>query len=89
MIEKRHAYTTFEIYEGLRLTLCDFCAVDFGSYKAEYFGFKGGRRIKPTDFNFVKQVEHPAIVKDKFCADCSARLTFLKFVTEIRRINEV
>lgn len=83
-----HTYTTYEVYQGLRLTLCNFCAVDFGSYKSEYFGFENKRRIDFFDFNFVKQIEYPVVVKDKFCHECSARLKFLKFVTEIRKLNK-
>jgi hypothetical protein len=86
--QKIHTYTTYDIYQGLRLTLCDFCAVDFGSYKSEYFGFKNEKRIGLGDFNLIRQVEHPEVVKDKFCPECSARLKFLKFVAEIRSINE-
>jgi hypothetical protein len=87
LTEKIHTYTIYEIYQGLKLTLCDFCAVDFGSYKSEYFGFEKRKPMDLSDFNFIKQVEHPEVVKDKFCPQCSARLKFLKFVAEIRRIN--
>jgi hypothetical protein len=87
--QKIHTYTTYEIYQGLRLTLCNFCAVDFASYKSEYLGFKDEKRIGFFDFNFVKKIENPEISKDKFCQECSARLKFLKFVAEIRRINEM
>ena len=86
--EKRHTYTTYEIYKGLRLTLCDFCAVDFGSHKPEYFGFKNGKRLSLGDFNLVSRIERPEIVKDKVCPDCCARLKFLKVVSEIRKMNE-
>lgn len=85
--QKIHTYTTYEIYQGLRLTLCNFCAVDFGSYKSEYFGFNNGKRLHLSNFNFVKQVEQPKVVKDKFCPECSARLKFLKFLADVRQIN--
>lgn len=87
--EGEHTYATYEIYQGLRLTLCNFCAVDFGSYKSEYFGFKNDKRIDFDDFNFVRQIDHPEIVKDKYCPECSARLKFLEFVTELRKLNEM
>ncbi len=29
--QKKHTYATFEVYAGLRLNLCSFCMVDFGS----------------------------------------------------------
>lgn len=87
--QKIHTYTTYEIYQGIRLTLCHLCWVDFGSYKSEYFGFKDGERLEPFKFNFVKQIDHPKILKDKFCSECSRRLKFLKAVAEIRRMNEM
>src|SRR5690348_16918302 len=86
--EKLHTYTIYEVYQDLRLTLCDFCAVDFASYKSEYFGFKNGKRLDLFEFNLVNQVNQPEIVKDKFCPECSARLKFLKFIAEIRDRNE-
>ena len=85
--QKLHTYTTYEIYQGLRLTLCNFCAVDFGSHISEYFGFKNGERIGFGDFNFVTLIEDPKALKDKFCLECSARLKFLNFVADIRKIN--
>ena len=81
-------YITYEIFEGLRLTLCDFCTVDFGSFKPEFFGLKNEKRLSLSDFTFVEQIEYPEITKDKYCPECSARLRFLKFVAEVRRINE-
>jgi hypothetical protein len=83
-----HTYSTYEIYQGLKLTLCNFCDVDFGSYKPEYFGFKHGERIGPEHFTFVKQLDRPEVVKDKFCPECSKRLRFLNVLAEIRQINE-
>lgn len=86
--EKRHLYRLYEIAHDLRLTLCDFCAVDFGSYESEYFGLKGNRRISFRGLKFIKQIDHPQMIKDKFCPECSRRLAFLKFVVEMRRISE-
>jgi hypothetical protein len=88
LTEKKHVYKTYEVYKGLRLTLCNFCDVDFGSYKPVYFGFKNGRRIGFQNFNFVRQIGNPEIVKDKFCPECSKRLTFLRFLAAVRDSNE-
>src|SRR6185436_14378264 len=85
--EKKHTYNTYEIYKELRLTLCNFCDVDFGSYKPEYFGFRNGHRIGFEDFNFISQMKNPRIVKDKFCPECLHRLKFLNFIFDIRQIN--
>jgi signal transduction histidine kinase len=73
---------------GLRLTLCDFFAVDFGSFKPEYFGFKNGKQLTLGDLSLIKQLNHPEVVKDKFCNTCSSRLKFLTFVSQIRQLNE-
>lgn len=85
--ENRHTYKTYDIYKGLQLTLCDFCDVDFGSYKPEYFGFKNGHRIGFQDFHLIKEVRNPQIAKDKFCPQCSSRLKFLNFLFDIRQLN--
>ncbi len=82
-----HTYETYEVYQGLHLTLCNFCAVDFGSYQSEYFGLSNGKRIGFKHFRFVRELADPQVIKDKFCPHCSARLTFLKFLNEIRNLN--
>ncbi|MCE3230024.1 MAG: hypothetical protein K0S32_4575 [Bacteroidetes bacterium] len=83
-----HTYKTYEIYKGLRLTLCNFCEVDFGSYKSEYLGFKKGRRLGFQNFSFIQDIRSPQITKDKVCLNCSHRLKFLKFLSDIRLLNE-
>lgn len=84
---QKNIYRVYEVYKGLRLTLCNFCAVDFGSYKPEYFGFTNGHRIGFQHFHFIKEIQEPNPVKDKFCPECSSRLTFLNFLFEIRKMN--
>lgn len=86
--EQKDVYTVYEVYKELRLTLCHFCSIDFGSYRPEYFGFENKQRLSITDFNFVKQVEDHTMVKDKFCPECNRRLKFLNFVLAIRQINK-
>jgi hypothetical protein len=82
-----HTYAIYEIFNGLKLTLCNFCDVDFGSYDFEYFGFERGKYLDLHDFNYVKDIEFPQIETDKFCPACSRRLKFLNFVFKIRQIN--
>ena len=84
-----HTYKIYEVYQGLRLTLCNFCTVDFGSYKSEYLGFSGNQRIDFENFVFVRDLVDPQLVKDKFCPECSARLKFLHFVSTVRELNKV
>lgn len=83
-----HQYNIYNIYKGLRLQLCDFCEVDFGSYKSEYLGFNNNKRIGYGSFEFVFSVENPSIEKDKYCPECGRRLKFLKFLRELREMLE-
>ncbi|WP_341900898.1 hypothetical protein [Fluviicola taffensis] len=83
-----HTYTTYEVYNGLQLTLCNFCDVDFGSYRPEFFGFSNGKRIGFQNFAFVKELVDPQVTKDKFCPKCSMRLKFLTFLSAVRAMNE-
>lgn len=84
--EDLHKYTIYEVYKGLKLQLCDFCDVDFGSYKSAYLGFKDNRRIGYEHFAFVSEVESPALEKDKFCPECQQRLKFLNFLRDLREM---
>lgn len=82
-----HTYATYEIYKGLRLTLCNFCLVDFGSYHPEYFGFKTEQRLYFDSFHFIRDIHYPQPELDKFCPTCSSRLRFLKVLQAIRELN--
>lgn len=79
-----HRYTVYEIAHGLRLQLCNFCDVDFGSYKPDYLGLRKNKHLGFEHFNFVKAVENPILTKDYYCSSCGHRLTFLKFLCELR-----
>ncbi len=85
---RKHVYRTYEIYKGLHLTLCNFCDIDFSSYQPDYFGFDHGNRIGFRDFQLITELKNPQIIKDKFCRACSARLTFLNFLFDIRQLNK-
>lgn len=79
-LENGQKYTVYELKENLRLTLCYGCAIDFGSYKAE---FLGGERIGFENFNFVKIIDAPQPIIDKYCPECNKRSSFLKFWTAL------
>jgi hypothetical protein len=85
---KEHNYHEYIICHDLRLVLCDFCDVDFGSYDATYFGFEKGRRIGYEDFKLVREVTEIKMVHGKYCPDCNYTLPFLKFVRDCRIANE-
>ncbi len=83
----RQPYTIYEVYQGLRLTLCHYCEVDFGSYKSEYFGLENEKRIGFEQFNFVKQVDSPQSTRCKCCSECGKKIKFLNFVAEVRKLK--
>lgn len=85
--ENKHIYRTYDVYKGLRLTLCNFCDVDFGSYKSELLGFANGQRIGYENLHLIKEIKTPQIAQDKFCPHCSYRLKFLNFLFDIRQLN--
>lgn len=88
LLQHRHTYSVYEIYQGLQLTLCNICDVDFASYKSEYFGFTNNRSLSISDFTFIKQINNPTIQRDHVCTHCNARSTFLHFLAAIREMNK-
>jgi hypothetical protein len=84
--EGKHKYNIYNIYNGLKLQLCNFCDVDFGSYKSEYLGFATNRRIGYENFELVLSVENPMIKKSKFCPECQKGLIFLNFIHDLREL---
>jgi hypothetical protein len=77
-------YVEYEVYYSQRLILCNFCYVDFGSYKPSYFGFPDNKKIGLQDFNFIKEITVKSLRVDKYCPECDKRLAFLKFVAVCR-----
>ena len=77
-------YVEYEVLFGLKLTLCEFCSVDFGSYDPMYFGLDKNEKIGFEYFNFVKEVSNTVKLKDKYCTECEHRLAFLKFIEKCR-----
>lgn len=82
--EGLHKYNIYEIYKGLKLQLCNFCDMDFGSYKSEYLEFSDNRRIGYEDFTFLSTINNPSILKNKYCPECNKGLKFLTFLRELR-----
>ncbi|MDG5493229.1 hypothetical protein [Psychroserpens sp. SPM9] len=83
-------FNVYDLYNGLTLQLCDFCKIDFGSYKTDFLGFNDGTTIGFENMNFVKSVDNPKMGKDKFCPECSMRMKFLTFIHELReKIKEL
>jgi len=85
---EEHMYKKYELYFGMRLVLCDFCDVDFGSYDPTFFGFPANKRVGWEDFKFIKDIHDKSLARDKYCPHCKLRLPFLQFVTKCRVQNE-
>jgi len=85
---KEHKYHEYVLYHELRLVLCDFCDVDFGSYDPTYFGFEKGTRIGYEDFQLAREVTDIKMTEGKYCPECSYNLPFLKFASACRTKNE-
>ena len=79
-----HTYAVYEVFPGLKLTLCDFCSADFGAYNPEFFGLPKQTKIGSEKLKFVQDVDQPAIQRGKMCSDCGLRLTFAQFVAAAR-----
>jgi len=81
-----HKYNIYDVYNGLKLQLCNFCDIDFGSYLPEYFGFSGSNPIGYENFIFLSHVNNPYIQKSKYCPECNKGLRFLTFVRDLREM---
>ena len=80
-------YATYRAFEKLEVKMCSLCTLDFATYHSSYFGFKNNKVFSPDDFQFLKKIENPKIVKDKYCKNCNQRLAFSLFVKNVRDIN--
>jgi len=80
-----HEYHLFNVF-GEKIVLCDFCDADFGSYYPEYFGFPEG---SPQDYpmDLIKKITEPKPSKDHYCPKCQHRLSFIAFLTKVRKKN--
>jgi hypothetical protein len=82
-----HTFATYEVFRGLRLVLCNFCSVDFGSYDPGHFGLSRDARIGLGRMQEVAVVRDASLGKDKYCPRCRARLSFLRFVQAARALH--
>lgn len=85
-----HVYSEFEVY-GSTLILCNFCDLDFSSYKPEHWGFESGRRVGYGSQGFRKVTELPysalSIKKGWFCSTCGATLKMVEAALKAREEN--
>ena len=83
----KHTYSEYEVFPGLKLVLCNFCDVDFGSYDPTFFGLPAQIHIGYGKMRQLRTLDSPTIEKDKYCPSCKRRLAFLRFVSQARDAN--
>ncbi len=81
-------FNVYRLFEKYEVTLCGFCAVDFGSYDPTYFGFPRNKNIGYEKMQFISAVREPKVGKDKYCPACKERLSFTKFLFRVRNEND-
>jgi len=77
----------YRAFEEIECVICDLCILEFTSYNPEHFGFKKDVKMWPSNFQFLKHIEKPQLVKDKYCNNCNERLAFILFTLKLREIN--
>jgi hypothetical protein len=82
-----HTYSVYAVFAGIELTLCNLCHIDFASHKPDFFGLSKGQRIDPRKMNFVRSVDEPSLQMGKVCTQCGLRLSFARFVAQVRELN--
>ena len=82
-----HTYAVYAIPPGPNLTLCDFCAEDFGGFDPEFFGLERGDELSPKICESQTERQLLAIATGNFCVACGFRQPFLKFVADVRRCH--
>ena len=82
-----HQFREYRLFGDLKLVLCNFCDVDFGSYQPEYFGRPVTQSFGIGQMEFIRDVE-PFIGQDKCCLACERRLKFLEFLVAAREFNQ-
>jgi hypothetical protein len=87
--QRIHTYRLYEVFPPLRLTLCNFCDVDFGSMDPQFFGLPQHTRIGYEKMRLLAPVDAPCRSSDKFCTACGYRLRFLRFVAQARQQHAV
>ena len=80
-------YGVYRIFDALEITLCDFCAIDIGSYDPEYFGLRKDDKLGFQDLHIARKLHEPSVGKDKYCPECNRRLAFINFLLQAREMN--
>lgn len=81
----RHTFVEYEVFTGQTIVLCDFCAIDFGSFDPGFFGLLPTARLGFKSLRLLRTIENPSLGTDKYCSACGYRLRFLRFTAEARR----
>ena len=79
-------YNLYRAYDEVEVILCTACACGLESFAPDFWGYKGKKRLRFQDLEFLRQINEPVIAKDKFCATCKMRLAFIHFVQSVREV---
>jgi len=86
-IHDSNTFQEYRIFDKFEINLCNYCAIDIGSFDHEYFGLSKNKKLGYENLQFLKDINKPAIGKDKYCPECKQRLSFINFVLGVRNEN--
>lgn len=79
-----HGYAEYELFGGLRIVLCNYCALDFQHQDPTLFGRPAEPPLERSDLRLRARLERPEMEEDHYCPRCEKRLSFLEFVSSTR-----
>ena len=82
-----HQYAEYQVFGALSVVLCNFCWIDFLSYKPEYFGVLPRKWKSSVLPNLIRVIDPPERTWDAVCQDCERRLAWLDFLLAAREHN--
>ena len=79
-----HGYAEYELFGGMRIVLCNYCALDFPRQDPALFGRPADPPLERSDLRLRARLERPAMQEDLYCPRCEKRLAWLEFVSSAR-----
>lgn len=79
-----HGYAEYELFDGLRIVLCNYCALDFPRQDPELFGLPPDPPLEREDLRLRARLERPEFEQDLYCPACEKRLAYLDFLAAAR-----
>lgn len=82
-----HGYAEYEVFGGMRIVLCNFCALDFARLDPRLFGLPADPPLERSDLHLRARLERPEFEQDGYCPRCERRQAFLRFQAAARAQN--